>query len=266
MPPPASEIAHLAQGHYRARLSLTQRIESLVVAKLGRFDGWYSPVLVDELSAEVARLVGAGQVGVGQVTDGYLARTTSLVLGRPVSATGIGSQMTGTLRTGVTSAVEVYARLGEEYRFRRSLGLSDDAARQLTIDRARKMVESDLGLAFRETAYRVNGRHQVQRYRRIVNSSRPCGLCIAASDRIYRNVQKVALHPGCHCGVITVTHATDPGSQLNNDTLSEVYAAAGGKEAAKLRATRFEIVEHGELGPQLRVAGQHFRGPSEVAA
>ena len=55
MPPPASEIAHLAQGHYRARLSLTQRIESLVVAKLDRL----SRLVLDFASiTELARRKG----------------------------------------------------------------------------------------------------------------------------------------------------------------------------------------------------------------
>lgn len=266
MPARPDRVARLVDAHYRSRLSIEQRIESLVVAALSRFDGWYSPALVEEMAAQVARQVGIGQVGMATVTDAYLAQVVTATVGSTASPVGVGASMTGTLRTGPASAVEVYQRLGEEYRFRRSLGLSDEGARQLTVERARKMVQSDLGLAFRESTSAFMTKRQVERYRRIINSTKPCGLCIAASDRIYRSVNRVALHPGCHCGVLAVTHATDPGSQLNNDTLDQVYAAAGGTEAAKLRAVRFEVVEHGELGPQLRVAGQHFRGPDQVAS
>ena len=54
--------------------------------------------------------------------------------------------------------------------------------------------------------------------------------------------------------------------QLNDGTLGELYQAAGSTRGADLKRVRVTVEEHGELGPQLRVRGQHFRGPDEVAA
>lgn len=265
MPQP-SEIAALTRGHYLSRRSLVERVDGLVLAQLAPFDAWYSEALVAEMSAAVGERVSAGQVGIAQMTDGYFARVLGLMLGRPISPLGVGSSMAGSLRSGVSGHSEVYSRLAQEYRYRRSLGLGDSGARGLVELRAAKMAETDMGLAFRDTAHTVMSKHKVERYRRVINSSNACGLCIAASDRIYRVINKTAMHTKCTCSVLPVTHATDPGSQLNNDALAKLYAAAGGTAGSKLRAVRFEIHEHGELGPQLRVAGQHFRGPSEAAA
>lgn len=130
--------------------------------------------------------------------------------------------------------------------------------------RAGVMADTDMGLAFRHQVVDFNTRRNVLRYRRVTRSEKPCGLCIAASDRIYSKAELLPLHGRCRCGVMPVTHASDPGSTLSNDDLPSLYKAAGGTSAEQLKKVR--VVQHGELGPLLVEKGQNFRGPAAVAA
>ena len=262
----ARELERLVDAHALEREKLEQRIRALVVADFERFDGWYSGRLVADITAQVATRLAAGQVGVASLTDAYLARATSFVLGKVVTGTGVPSVMGQTLRMGVKDHEEVYARVAAEYRWQRHLGLTDSQALSAATVRAQEMVGTDLGLAHQHQIRRFNQSRNITRYRRVIRSEKSCGLCVAASDRIYSKSDLLPIHSRCRCGVIAVTANTDPGSQLNDDTLRELYAAAGSTTGPALKKVQVEVFEHGELGPQLRVAGQHIRGPAQVAA
>ncbi|HET8537116.1 MAG TPA: hypothetical protein VFL73_08045 [Solirubrobacteraceae bacterium] len=246
------------------REAVTSRTLDFVERDLVAFDGWYSDRLVADMAGLVASRVLAGQETVGQLTDAYLSRMTSLVAGQDISPVGVSAALAKSLRIGVAALPEAYGRLGPDYRWRRSQGVDAVEAQAATVTRAKVMADEDLGLAFQRQVVDFNQRRGVLRYRRVVRSERPCGLCFAASDRLYTKSDLLPLHARCRCGVITVTHQTDPGSTLTNDDLPALYEFAGGTSAAQLK--RVVVVQHGELGPQLRVAGQHFRGPDEVAA
>lgn len=262
----AREIERVFDAFSSQREALEGRISALVVAEFERFDGWYSPRLVDEITATVAARLTSGQLGIASLTDAYLARVTSFVLGKIVTGSGVPTVMGRTLRMGVKDHEEVYARVAAEYRYQRFLGNSDSAALTTALTRAQEMVGTDLGLAHQHQVRRFNQSRNITRYRRVIRSEKACGLCAAASDRIYHRGDLLPIHARCRCGVIAVTANTDPGSQLNEDTLAELYSAAGSTAGKDLKRVRVEVFEHGELGPQLRVAGQHIRGPEDVAA
>ena len=69
-----------------------------------------------------------------------------------------------------------------------------------------------------------------------------------------------------------MTTAHDPGHKLNQDDLNRLYEHAGGTTAgAALKKTRYQIVQHNELGPVLtRVTGEsvpyYSTTPPAVAA
>lgn len=262
----ARELERLVDAHAAARTALEERIRRLVVADFERFDGWYSHRLVDEVVAQVAAKLAAGQTGVAALTDAYLSRATSFVLGKVVTGSGVPTVMGQTLRIGVANHEEVYGRVAAEYRFQRSQGLGDSDALSRAMVRAQEMVGTDLGLAHQHQIRRFNQTRSITRYRRVIRSEKTCGLCAAASDRIYSKSDLMPIHSRCKCGVIAITANTDPGSQLNDDTLRSLYSAAGSTEGKALKKVKAEVFEHGELGPQLRVAGQHIRGPRQVAA
>lgn len=262
----AGRLERLVDAQDAGRTRINRRITRLVAQRLEGFDGWYTSALVEEISQDVAALVGSGQRGVAGITDAYLAQSTSIVFDRAVSPAGVSAAIGGVLRSDAGSLPLVYQRLAEEYRYRRSLGLTDPDARNLTLVRSNEMVGTDLGLAHQRQVADFTAKRNVTRYRRVIRSEKTCGLCVAASDRIYRRSDLLPIHSRCRCAVIAVTANTDPGSQLNNDTLTELYAAGGGTDRASLKKVRVEVVQHGELGPQLRVQGQQFRGPDQVAA
>lgn len=262
----ARELERAIDALAASREDLQRRITALVVAEFERFDGWYSTRLVDEVTQTVAARLAAGQMGTAALTDAYLARTTSYVLGKVVTGTGVPTVMGSTLRMGVANHEEVYARVAAEYRWQRHLGATDSQALTSAMTRATEMVGTDLGLAHQHQVRNFYSGRNITRYRRVIRSEKSCGLCAAASDRLYWKADLLPIHSRCRCGVLAVTAKTDPGSQINDDTLREIYAAAGSTKGKALKRVEVEVFDHGELGPQLRVAGQHQRGPEQVAA
>lgn len=67
-------------------------------------------------------------------------------------------------------------------------------------------------------------------YRRVPHpelaKSGTCGLCFIASTRMYRRGDLRKIHSGCHCEVVEVRASHDPGGDLNNLELGDIYRAA----------------------------------------
>lgn len=258
-----SQLEAIVDGFAAGRQKIESRLEQLVTAEFSRAAGWYAPQQVKASVKAVAGYVSAGQLGVAQLTDAYLIRATSYVVGKQVVGGLVPSVMGQTLRMGVADHEAVYARVAAEYRYQRSLGLSDADALSAALTRAREMVSTDLGLAFQRQSQRFMDRNRISYYRRVVrpelSASGSCGLCVAASDRLYRKKDLLPIHARCKCVTVMVTANTDPGSQLNEDSLAALYADAGSTSGKDLKRTRVTVFHHPELGPQLRVAGQHAR-------
>lgn len=264
------QLEAIVDGFAKGRLSLESRIEQIVISDLQAVTDWYSPQQVAAAVKQVAAHVSAGQVGMAQLTDAYLIRATTYVVGKQAVGGLVPAVMGQTLRNGVTNHEQVYGRVAAEYRYQRSLGMSDGDALQRAFIRGREMVSTDLGLAFQRQSQRFMDRNQISRYRRVVrpelSQSGSCGLCVAASDRVYRKKDLLPIHARCKCVTICVTEKTDPGSQLNDDSLQQLYQQAGGSTYGKdLKKVRVNVFDHPELGPQLRVAGQNVRDLSAAA-
>lgn len=263
------ELEVLVDRFAARREDVQRRVERAVLAEFTKFDGWYSPRLVEEITAAVATKIAAAQMGTAQLTDAYLSRTTSYVVGTYVAGASVPQVMGQTLRMGVADHEEVYGRVAAEYRRQRSLGVEEQRALSIALARAQAMLSTDMGLAVQHQTKRFTEVRNVARYRRVLrpelSKGGACGLCVAASDKLYRRGDLMPVHARCKCAVIAVTVASDPGSQLNSDTLGELYTQAGSTAGADLKRVRVTVEQHGELGPQLRVAGQKFRGPDDVA-
>lgn len=266
MAQPDPRIVRTIDAFAEQRQRQVDRITDMVAALFAGFDGWYSDSLVAEVTDQVAARVSAGQLGIAALTDAYLARVTSAVFGRAVSAAGVPASMGRTLRTGPASTQDVYKRVAAEYRWQRFLGQPDAAASDIAVQRSKAMAATDLDLAHQRQVQRFNQTRGVTRYRRVIRSERTCGLCAAASDRLYYRDDLLPIHARCRCDVIAVTAQSDPGSLLNEQTFQDLYQAAGSTYGKDLKRVTVEVVQHGELGPQLRVAGQNFRGPDDLPA
>lgn len=92
-------------------------------------------------------------------------------------------------------------------------------------------------------------------YRRVIHpelsETGTCGMCIAAADRIYHIKELMPLHFRCKCTVAAITADHDPGDDANSIDLKTLYEHAGGKTVSHLKRTRYDVDEHGELGPVL---------------
>lgn len=259
----------MIDAHTTSRDRIEARVERVVRDRWGRFDGWYSDALVAEVAAEVAAAVAAGQVGVAQVTDAYLARVAQVVRGRAVGPVGVTPDMSQSLRDGVTGP-EVQARAAVEYRWQVSTGVERATAAVLAAQRAWNMASTDLGLAFQHqtrTFMTVTG---ADGYRRVIRPERSkggtCGLCVAASNRVYYKTDLMPLHGGCHCTVVEVGGDVDEGLVVNDEEYARIAGESDSLNRKDLRKVRVQVQQHGELGPVLTDAGHDFRGPAQVAA
>lgn len=177
---------------------------------------------------------------------------------------------------------EVFRRPAQAFRFAQSEGRSGIDAAHNRIDSlidtnlmlAQRLAQQELlakaslpppvmldnGKPYRYVDYRgemryVREKRTVTGYRRVIHPELSrggtCGMCIAASDRIYKIHQLMPIHDSCHCTISPVTEDYDPGSALNNLDLERIYSDAGGNTVAHLKRTRYQIDEHGELGAVL---------------
>ena len=268
-------LENLIDAHGVRRTELDDRIQRLVEAEFARFGGWYSPRMVASVVSDVAERVAYGQIAMAQLTDAHLSQVASYVSNRYIVGGTVPATMGQTLRRGVTNHEEVYTRVAAEFRRQRSLGATEPEALNAALARARAMVSTDMGLAFQHQSRQFMRERRISYYRRVLrpelSKGGSCGLCVAASDRIYKRETLLPIHARCKCTVIQVTANTDPGTQLNDDTLAELYGAAGpdGKPSTAgpdLKRVRVKVFDHPELGPQLRVQGHNVRDLSEAAA
>lgn len=102
---------------------------------------------------------------------------------------------------------------------------------------------------------KTRSRVRVIGYRRVIHPeqsrSGTCGMCIAAADRIYHVAQLLPIHSHCKCTISAVTEDHDPADDLNAADLGQLYKHSGGNTVAHLKRTRYQVDDHGELGPVL---------------
>lgn len=228
-----------------------------------RFDGWYDPRLVAELAALSAASSGTAQQVSGGLASQYVAQVLALMLGVPpqLPVTGLPP-----IRGG-TDLAEVFERPAADYRRMVAEG-RPEVARDAFERRLSQLMGDDVMLAERESWRQELQRQGVTRFRRVVrpelSAEGSCGLCVAASDQMYRTAFLMPIHGSCKCRVLPVIGDDDPGQVLNGDDLRQLYAAAGSTAARDLRRTRVRVREHGEMGPVLTNAKHRHRGPSDV--
>lgn len=168
---------------------------------------------------------------------------------------------------------QIYGRAAAVYRVSVTQGADHSTANAAAVQRISDITDSNVMLAQRlaeqqtlRTAQARDGR--VTGYRRVIHPELSkggvCGLCVAASDRVYHIEDLKPIHVRCKCGVVPIVGDSDVGHQLNRSDLSMLYTEAGKlhglgytTEGAHLKRTRYDVVHHAELGPVLtRVRGE----------
>lgn len=215
------------------------------------------PEAYDEMIGELPRVEDQGNILEGDLVDidgdGFL--------GDEVEADDQGG-FTFTVAGGVdvyprngVTPLDVWQRPMEEYRWSLSTGLSPAKALENALIRTGIMAKTDLSLARRDEIRKIfMATPKVIGYRRIIHpelsqDGTSCGLCIVAADRVYRKRELLPIHNGCNCAVLPITKDQDPGRELNDTDLANLYDAAGDTGRTSLQRVRVSFTEHGEMGP-----------------
>lgn len=256
----------LVDRHSAGRDRLREQLLALVeryLRSLGRDDfyGDRAPLVAAQLAASVR----TAQEATADLTWAYLDAALQEASERPSP----GRMRLADRPRGVDPAL-VWDRPLKAYRLAVSSGETAEYALTQAVERALSIADDDLTLAVRQAA----AQHSVKTpwvtgQRRVIHpelsAGGTCGLCIAASDRIYRPGKLLPIHDRCRCGTAEVTKNVDPGNSLNNLSLGDLYEAAGSTAADALKGTRWKVTEHGELGPVLTPKKASPRTPAEVA-
>lgn len=221
-------------------------------------------------------------LGPGDYIDRWLAAAVPVMLGtqRQVAAQTVAYQ---NLVLGVQVALDVDqftgdALRGVDHRGTYQRGFSDvrkavaagrpfDDAVRAGLRRSLDIAGTDVQMAKVRAADSALGEAGVKRYRRVLNGSVNCGLCVAAASQVYRVGSLMPLHPGCDCGVAPMVSAADRAAvEQADDTYRDLLEKTGSTSTADLHREKVDVVEHGELGPVLTWREHHFKTPRESHA
>jgi hypothetical protein len=268
--PAADDLDAQALALVNAQAATRERVaagvQAQVAAAVAALGNWYDPADVAGFVDAAATAVADGREVVATATQDYLVQLLDLLDAAPRRPADVAPDPEP---RGIP-VTEEWARPVKVYRYARLIGLDALEAEDRAAQRAERIADTDLTLAMRDAARdTLAPAPGVAGWRRVVHPevSRggACGLCIAASDRVYGRDALLAVHDRCACTVAPVVAGKpDPGLNLNADSLAQLYEAAGSTGAGALSRTRWTVQDHGELGPILRAAGDDFRGPADV--
>lgn len=247
-----------------ARQAVTDRLVAQVRDIVEAFHAWYDDLAVKRLAKEIGGLVHSAQAAAASNEDAYLTSLIGHLSGKPVRTPGaIGDTVIRDLRKGVDPDA-VYERLAVTFRYEVSKGATPEKALGDVLTRAAVMNDYDVALATRaQDRKTLQATHLAVAYRRVIHPELSkdglgtCSMCIVASDRVYKKSQLLPIHARCHCTVSPImAGGVDPGSGINNLDLATLYADAKGMQAPSLKRTRYQVDDHGELGPTLVPKGR----------
>lgn len=275
---------------------IVRRLASSLVGMFGRLDK-YDARAVEQYRQDAARLTYEAQRAAAGATTAYLdASLRAMGIAPPFKAPIVKVDLRGLPQQDVAERVVSQYRwhLSEAFREQRrrdwldehpivppefgkvsregitppAFGMTPEKAEQFALNRIQRNAHDDVRLADRTAADDFLAEAGIKTYRRVIHPEwsvgGTCGMCIAASDRIYNVGELLPIHDNCKCTVAAISDDDDPGYRLNRRDLDAMYEAAGGKDRASLKRTRYKIDEHGELGPVLVPKRRESKNGSKV--
>lgn len=227
---------------------------------------WYDVIASMALASEMAQMSTAGQDIIAGAAQQFVGNVVALMRGTRVEIPRVS--LPAPRREADPKLVQY--RPAEAYRRAVATGKTHEEALRAAIGRAEAVQLADLSLRERDAQQETMKALGIARFRRIVrpelSETGSCGLCIAASDRVYYVAELMPIHPpSCKCKTMPIVGDEDLGISLNAVDLKQLYADAGSNKGEDLRRTRYKVAQHGEYGPTLVKQGDSFRGPDSVA-
>jgi hypothetical protein len=247
--------------------------------------------------SQVTPVVLGGQQAMVSLTSANLAQQRQIALGVAGKPVGVDARaVTGSAARGGVSPAEVYERpfhlvWRQLHDLPRESG-SVEKAINAGQDRAVELALDDLQISKQQTARKiVSGDRQAVGYRRVLEGTYSCGLCIVAATRFYRKQELLPIHGQCDCSVNPIYPGADPGSTLAahvrtddgqvipigdiadvHDRIEQRFggsssrAGAVGRGDDRITSYRDALIthEHGELGPVLAVRGASHKSLAQL--
>jgi hypothetical protein len=228
------------------------------------FTGWYAADRVAQQAAESAQVSAQAEQTVADLMAQYVAEMVAALRG--TGTVQIPQVGTPEVRNGI-DPVKVFSRPAKAYRIEYAQSKDPNTALQAAMDRVQGLIEANVMLAVRQAQDDAMQQLEVTHYRRVLHPelsrTGSCGLCIAASLKVYTVSDLMPLHNNCKCLTMPIIGGLDPAEQINEADRQAAYAASPSGKSA-LSNVRFQVNEHGELGPVLTVKGDHFTGPNDL--
>lgn len=259
------EIEFWLAQHTAGREDLDQRTIAAVLAAYAGVN-FYDAAAVNAAAEQAADVSNTATILAAGLMAQYLATVTSAMTDEDLPVPAV---LLAPIRFGVELS-RVYQRPIKYFRRKVSGGMPPEQAFEQAMKYAAAITETNNTLAMRDASAQaledLGPQAGITGYRRILrpelSKTGSCGLCVIASDRIYRRKELMPLHGNCNCDVLPIIGAAygagDPGNSFNNLDLADFYALAGSNRAEALKKIRIQINTHGEYGPSLGYHSQKF--------
>lgn len=263
------EVSRTA-AYVQRQAAIRERVAVNVMARLGRvFDTLPSPAGADRVVPDLLADIQAGQRATARTSAAYVS---GLLDGAPdADRSFVTVDLPASMRVaGQADPTVPYRRPFTQWSRDLGAGMDEETARARARQRLMVMADSDLTSAMREGVRQIVADHpDVIAMRRVIHPELSrggaCGLCVAASDRLYSKRMLMPIHARCVCEPVIVTRQADPGLKLNVADFAAIYGPDSVTDPAGLKRTRFAIDFHGEYGPVLRRADDTFEAPDPRA-
>lgn len=262
----------LLEAQARGYASLLAFLSQQIATLWRSFDKWYDGDLVASQAARSATLTEGATASVRQQTESYFRFVYSQFDDLQFPTEEEIDRLNDDILDRMVNPLDEWNRPAEQYRYARSQGATDGEAIDIALKRADELADMDVGLAMRNTTNRIfKATPKITGYRRVIHpelaeSKQSCGLCIAASTRVYKKDELLPLHDHCHCTVLPIVGDEDPGQTFNEADLKLLYEQTKGDTSAQaLSRVRYKVNDHGELGPYLVEQGAKNRSAGKTA-
>lgn len=223
---------------------------------------------VDRLVNLILPRVQAGQLQTARLTSAYVAALAKTVDGKVVRSVPVVKDEI-LLARGVDQSV-VYRRPAVEMYTALSNGSSLTQSVKRGVERLSAIISTDMQLSVTHQERRSYKGAGYSYTVRTLTGRESCALCIIASTQRYHVADLRPIHPYCDCGSRQISSKYDPGQVLDKGLLGQAYDLLGSGYAKDSSGSNLidliAVREHGEIGPVLTWADQHFTGPTQIAA